>query len=174
MPDALGRMVSDILQVRVSSVEGLADACAHFHDFPFELQAQHFDAGSRTWTAFFMRGSSDPARVTSRRWLGLVKVLEFPIVEVRVTIRNVIEAEIQDRAQIGAYTFHDVYRTSSGCRFEFHQDCDITIHVDGPFDADIRDVRELTDRHGRITSLGLLDFGIQVAPVRQPELEDFL
>ena len=154
--------------LRVSSVEGLADAAANFHDFPFDLQAQHFDAESRTWTGVFLRGSSDPGRMITRQWFRVFKVLEFPIIQVRVTIRNVVDAEIQDRAQIGYYTFRQLRRTPSGCRFEFHQDCDIKIYVDGDFEADVRDVGEVTDLRGRITSLGLVDFGVQVGPVREP------
>ncbi len=163
--------MSDVLNVRVSSVEELAAECARFHDFPFELEAQSFDAAQRTWTGYFLRGSSDPARVVTTRRPWLVKVTEFPVVEVRVTIHGVVNAEIQDRAQIGTYTFQQVQPTGAGCRFEFHQDCDIYIDVDGPFEARICDVRELTDTCGRIISLGFIDFGIQVRavlPDREP------
>lgn len=166
--------MNDVLNLRVSSVEGLADVCAHFHDYPFDVRAQHFDAESRTWIADFLRGSSDPDRVVTRRWLGVFRVIEFPIVQVRVTIRNVIEAEIQDRAQIGYYTFRQVHRTPSGCRFEFHQDCDILVQVDGPFEADVRDVEEVAALQGRITSVGLVDFGIRVGPIRDPQFGDFI
>ena len=160
--------------LRVASAEGLADACANFHDFPFDLQDQAFDAESGTWTALFLRGSSDPARVATRRWFWFFKMIEFPVIQVRVTIRNVTEAEIQDRAQIGWYTFRQVHRTPYGLRFEFHQDCDINLHVDGGITADVCDVRELTDMRGRITSLGLVDFGVQVGPAREREFGDFL
>lgn len=154
--------MTDVLNVRVSSVEELAQQCARFHDFPFELEAQSFDAAQRTWTGYFLRGTSDPARVVTTRRPWLVKVTEFPVFEVRVTVRNVVEAEIQDRAQIAWHTFRQVHRTADGCRFEFHQDCDIYLVVAGPFDAEIRDVRELADTCGRITSIGFVDFGIQV------------
>lgn len=155
-------MLADRLNLRVRNVEELAIACARFHDFPFELEAQHFDAARRTWTGHFLRGSDDPARFVTTRWLGLFKVIQFPVIQVRVTIHSVVDAEIQDRAQIGCYTFRQVHRTSTGCRFEFHQDCDILIGVDGPLDAEICDVGEMTDAHGTITSLGPVDFGIQV------------
>jgi hypothetical protein len=154
--------VTDELHVRVASVEELAEQCARFHDFPFELEAQSFDTARRTWTGHFLRGTTDPARVVTTRRPWLVKVTEFPVFEVRVTIRHVVDAEIQDRAQIGWYTFRQLHRTADGCRFEFHQDCDIYVAVDGPFDAEISDVRELTDTRGRITSIGFIDFGIQV------------
>jgi hypothetical protein len=166
-------MLADRLNLRVTNVEDLARACARFHDFPFELEAQQFDAVSRTWTGYFLRGSDDPGRVVTRRWLRLLKVVEFPVIQVRVTIRNVVEAEIQDRAQIGRYTFRQLHRTGAGCRFEFHQDCDIFIEVEGPLDADVRDVAELSGTHGSITSVGIVDFGIRVgadiAPPRERE-----
>ena len=156
----------DVLNVRLSSVEALAELCALFQDFPFELDAQRFEPVSRTWTGYFLRGSSDPARAVTTRWLWLFTVMTFPVVEVRVTIHNVIDAEIQDRAQIGAYTFRQLHRTSTGCCFEFHQDCDIYIDVDGPFEAEVRDEGELSDTEGRIASFGLVDAGIQVGSVR--------
>jgi hypothetical protein len=156
---------TDELNVRVSSVEQLAAECRRFHDFPFELDAQAFDPVRRTWTGYFLRGTSDPARVVTTRRPWLVKVTEFPVFEVRVTIRNVVEAEIQDRAQIAWHTFREVHRTADGCRFEFHQDCDIYLDLDGPFDAEISDMRELTDTCGRITSIGFIDFGIEVGAV---------
>ena len=164
-PSETSLVLNDILNVRVSSVEELAQHCARFHDFPFELEDQSFDAAQRTWTGYFVRGTSDPARVVTTRRPWLVKVTEFPIFEVRVTVRNVVEAEIQDRAQIAWHTFRQVHRTADGCRFEFHQDCDIYLTVDGAFDAEICDVRELTDTCGRITSIGFIDFGIQVGAI---------
>ena len=154
--------LTDILDVRVSSVEELATRCGRFHDFPFELDAQSFDPVQHTWTGYFLRGTNDPARIVTTRRPFLVTVTEFPVFEVRVTIRNVVDAEIQDRAQIAWHTFRQVHRTADGCRFELHQDCDIYLAVDGPFDAEIADVRELTDTRGRITSLGFIDFGVQV------------
>jgi hypothetical protein len=36
------------------------------------------------------------------------------------------------------------------------------VTFDGPLRAEFRDVRELTDRHGSITSLGFIDFGISL------------
>jgi hypothetical protein len=162
--------LTDALNVRVASVEDLAAQCTRFHDFPFELDAQSFDATQRIWTGSFLRGSNDPARVVTTRRPWLVKVTEFPVFEVRVTIRHVVDAEIQDRAQIGWHTLRQVHRTADGCRFELHQDCDIYLAVDGPFDAEIADVRELTDTYGRIVSLGFIDFGIQVGAVL-PERE---
>jgi hypothetical protein len=53
-----------------------------------------------------------------------------------------------------------VHPTASGCRFEFHQDCDIYIEVDDPFRAELRDVGELMDVRGRIISVGFVDFGV--------------
>ena len=156
----------DVLNVRVSSVESLADLCALFHDFPFALDAQQFEPVSRTWTGYFLRGSSDPDRAVTTRWLWLFKVMKFPVVEVRVTIHNVVDAEIQDRAQIGTYTLRQVHRTTSGCCFEFHQDCDIYVDVDGPFEADVSDVGELSDTEGRVASFGFVDSAIQVGSVR--------
>lgn len=160
MPDE--RFSSDAVHVRATSVEELAAQCARFHDFPFELDAQSFDAAQRTWTGLFLRGSTDPARVVTTRRPWLVKVTEFPVFEVRVTIRHVVEAEIQDRAQIAWHTFRKVHRTPDGCRFEFHQDCDIYLTLDGAVDAEIADVGEVSGACGRITSIGFIDFGIQV------------
>ena len=162
--------MNDVLNLRVWSVEELAAQCARFHGFPFELEAQAFDTARRTWTGYFLRGSSDPARVVTTRRPWLVTVTEFPVFEVRVTIHNVVDAEIQDRAQIGTYTFRHVHRTAAGCRFEFRQDCDIHIEVDGPFHAELSDVRELPETRGRITWFGFIDFGIQVgAPLAERE-----
>jgi hypothetical protein len=155
-------MSNDPLRLTVSTVNDLADQCSRFHDFPFDLDAQFYDSAERSWTGCFMRATSDPTRVVTTRRPWLVTVTEFPVIETTVTIRHVVEAEIQDRAQIGHYSFRKVHRTATGCRFEFHQDCDIYIDIDGPFEAEIRDVGELTDTHGRITSLGFVDFGIQV------------
>jgi hypothetical protein len=155
----------DVLNVRISSVEELAEQCTRFHDFPFELEGQVFDAAQRTWTGYFLRGTSDPARVVTTRRALIVKITEFPVFEVRVTVRNVVEAEIQDRAQIAWHTFRQVHRTEHGCRFEFHQDCDIYLAVDGPFDAEISDVGEAAGTCGRITSVGFIDCGIQVSTV---------
>jgi len=166
-------MLADRLNLRVRSVEDLAIACARFHDFPFELEAQRFDAASRTWTGHFLRGSDDPSRFVTRRWLRVFKVIHFPVIEVRVTIHDVVEAEIQDRAQIGCYTFRQVHRTPAGCRFELNQDCDILIAVDGALDAEVCDVGEVTDAHGTITSFGPVDFGIQVgAAAAAPSAEE--
>jgi hypothetical protein len=157
--------VSELLNLKMSSVEELADECARFHDFPFDLEAQSFDSIQHTWTGTFVRRTSDPTRiVTSRRSL-FVKVTEFPLFASRITIRNVSDAEIQDRAQIGIYTFRQVNRTASGCRFEFDQDCDISIDVNGPFLAELCDVRELAELRGRITSVGFVDFGIDIGAV---------
>ena len=154
--------MSELLNLTISSVEELADACARFHDFPVDLEAQSFDSAQHTWTGTFLRRTSDPTRiVTSRRSL-FVKITEFPLFASRITIRNVSEAEIQDRAQIGLYTFRQVNRTASGCRFEFHQDCDISIDLDGPFLAEVCDVRELAELRGRVISVGFVDFGIDV------------
>jgi len=161
-------MSSDRLHLSLSTVEDLANECGRFHDFPFHLGAQSYDTAQRTWTGYFIRGSADPSRVVTTRRPWLVKVTEFPIIETAVAIRHVTEAEIQDRAQVGVYTFRQVHRTATGCRFEFHQDCDIYIDIDGPFEAEIRDVRELTRARGRITSLGFLDFGIEVRDVSPP------
>ena len=153
------------LRLIVSSVEELARECGRFHDFPFELETQVYDAVRRTWTGHFLRGTDDRSRIITTRRALIVTVTEFPVIETRVTIRNVLDTEIQDRAQIGSYTFRQVHRTSAGCRFEFHQDCDIYIDVDGPFEAEVCDLRELPDTSGRITSLGFMDFGIQVGAV---------
>jgi hypothetical protein len=154
--------MSELLSLTASTVEELADQCVRFHDFPFDLEAQSFDPVERTWTGNFIRGTRDPARVVTTRRSVFVKVTEFPIFATRITIHNVSEAEIQDRAQIGYYSFHQLHRTDYGCRFEFHQDCDIYITVDGAFVATLHDVAELTDMRGRITSVGFLDFGIEI------------
>ena len=123
--------MTGLLDLKLSSVEELAEECTRFHDLPFDLKAQSFDGAEHAS---------------------------------RITIRNVASAEIQDRAQIGVYTFRQVHRTASGCRCEFHQDCDIDIEVNGPFLAELRDVRELTGMRGRITSVGFVDFGIAIGP----------
>lgn len=161
-------VVSGLRHLDVSSVDELAYQCGRFHDFPFDLGAQRFDTARQTWTGRFLRASEDGARSEITRWAWFVRVLEFPLIESEITIRNVVEVEIQDRAQIGTYTFRQVYRTASGCRFEFHQDCDICVHVNGPFAAELHDVGELADVRGRITSVGLVDFGIQVRPAARP------
>lgn len=160
--------VSELLNLRISSVDQLAIACARFHDCPFDLAAQSFDSEQHTWTGDFVRASSDPTRIVRTRRALLLKVTEFPLIASRIVIHNVVEAEIQDRAQIGTYTFRQVHRTDSGCCFEFHQDCDIYIDVSGPFVAELRDVGELADVRGRITSVGFMDFGIQLAPSTEP------
>ena len=153
--------MSELLHLRVSSVEQLADACQRFRGFPFYLDGQSFDSAERTWTGQFVRGNDDPARVTTRgSWF--FNVTDFPLFATTITIHNVAEAEIQDRAQLGVYTFHEVHRTGSGCRFEFRQDCDLYIAVDGPFVAEVSDVRELTGLRGRITSVGFVDFGVAI------------
>jgi hypothetical protein len=157
-------VVSGLLHLDVSSVDQLAYQCGRFHDFPFDLEGQRFDGARQTWTGSFVRASGDAARMVTTRWAWIVRVTDFPLLECEVTIGNVAEVEIQDRAQIGRYTFRQVHRTASGCRFEFHQDCDICVHLDGPFVAQLRDMRELADIRGRITSVGLVDFGIQVRP----------
>lgn len=153
--------MSEPLNLQFSSVEQLAAACRRFHDFPFDLEEQSFDSARRTWTGNFIRGADDPDRVRSRgSWF--FRVTDFPVLACAITIHNVAEAEIQDRAQIGVYSFRQVHRTESGCRFEFHQDCDIYIDVDGPFVAELRDVGELTDLRGRIISVGFVDFGVAI------------
>lgn len=164
--------MSELLHFTISSVGQLADECGRFHDFPFDLEAQRFDSARQTWTGSFIRATSDPARIATTRWAWFIKVIDFPLLASEVVIRNVSEVEIQDRAQIGTYTLRHVHPTASGCRFEFHQDCDICVHVNGPFAAELHDIRELTDVRGRITSFGCVDFGIQVrAAVNQrPEV----
>ena len=152
----------ELLNLRVSSVEQLAAECARFHDFPFDIEAQSFDSARRVWTGTFVHGTGDPARVT-RRGPWLFRVTEFPVFACAITIHNVLEAEVQDRSQIGVFSFRQVHQTASGCRFEFHQDCDIYIHVDGPFVAELRDVEELTGVRGRIISVGFVDFGVGLA-----------
>jgi len=153
--------MSELLNLRISSVEQLADACGRFHGFPFDLEAQSFDSARRTWTGNFVRGNDDPARVTTRgSWF--FNITDFPLFASTITIHNVAEAEIQDRAQIGVYTFRHVHRTASGCRFEFQQDCDLYVTVDGPFLAELCDVRELPGLRGRITSVGFVDFGVAI------------
>jgi hypothetical protein len=147
------------LNLEIWSVDQLAHECDRFHDYPFHLEGQSFDGGQRIWTGSFLRGISAPARVTSRgSWM--VRVVEFPLAASQITIHNVSEAEIQDRSQVGIYTLRRVHPTASGCRFEFHQDCDIYIEVDGAFRAELRDVGELTDVRGRIISVGFVDFGV--------------
>jgi len=147
------------LNLQIGSVEELAHECDRFHDYPFHLEGQSFDAVQHLWTGSFIHGNSDPARVTSRgSWL--FKVVEFPLIASQIAIHNVSEAEIQDRSQLGIYTLRRVHRTASGCRFEFHQDCDIYIELDGPFRAELRDVGELMDVRGRIISVGFVDFGV--------------
>jgi hypothetical protein len=158
-------LVSELLNLKISTVEELAHECVRFHDFPFDLEAQSFDSLQHTWTGTFVRRTSDPTRIVTSRPSLFVKVTEFPLVASRVTIRNVAEAEIQDRAQIGTYTFRQVHPTAFGCRFEFHQDCDISIDVDGPFLAEVCDVRELAELRGRVVSVGFVDFGIDVGAV---------
>ena len=155
-------MGSELLHLGISSVDELAYQCGRFHDFPFDLEAQRFDSARQTWTGSFLRG--DAARIVTTRWAWVIRLTEFPLIECEVAVGNVSEVEVHDRAQIGTYTLRQVHRTASGCRFEFHQDCDICVHVSGPFVAEIRDVRELTDVRGRITAVGLVDFGIQVRP----------
>jgi hypothetical protein len=54
--------------------------------------------------------------------------------------------------EIGRYTLRRVHPTTLGCRFEFHQDCDIYIELDGPFRAELRDVGELMAVRGRMAS----------------------
>lgn len=153
--------MSELLPLRITSVEQLAAECARFHDFPFDLEAQSVDAAGRTWTGTFMHGTADPARII-RRGPWLFRVTEFPVFACEITIHNVAEAEVQDRSQIGIFSFRQVHRTASGCRFEFHQDCDIYIHTDGPFLAELRDVEELTGVRGRIISVGFVDFGVSI------------
>lgn len=153
--------MSELLPLRITSVEQLAAECARVHDFPFDLEAQSVDAVRRTWTGTFMHGTGDPARIT-RRGPWWFRVTEFPVFACEITIHNVAEAEVQDRSQIGIFSFRQVHRTASGCRFEFHQDCDIYIHVDGPFEAEARDVEELTGVRGRIISVGFVDFGVSI------------
>lgn len=153
--------MSELLPLRITSVEQLAAECARFHDFPFDLEAQSVDAVGRTWTGTFMHGTADPARIT-RRGPWLFRVTEFPVFACEITIHNVAEAEVQDRSQIGIFSFREVHRTASGCRFEFHQDCDIYIHTDGPFLAELRDVEELRGVRGRIISVGFVDFGVSI------------
>jgi hypothetical protein len=153
--------VSELLNLRITSVNQLAGECGRFHGFPFDLEGQSFDSARRTWTGHFVRGNDDPARVTIRgSWF--FNVTDFPLFASTITIHNVAEAEIQDRAQIGVYTFRQVHPTAAGCRFEFHQDCDIYIAVDGPFLAEICDVGELPGLRGRITSVGFVDFGVAI------------
>ena len=154
--------MSELLNLKIFSVDELAHECVRFHDFPVDLEAQTFDSAQHTWTGTFVRGTSDPTRIVTSRRSVFVKVTQFPLFASRITIYNVSDAEIQDRAQIGFYTFRQVCQTASGCRFEFHQDCDISIDVDGPFLAELCDVRELAELRGRITSVGFVDFGIDI------------
>lgn len=154
--------MSELLNLEISSVEQLAAEARRFHGFPFDLEGQSFDSAQRTWTGNFVRATSDRSRMTIRgSWF--IRVTEFPLVASQIVIRNVSEAEIQDRAQIRTHTFRQVHRTDSGCRLELHQDCDIYIDVDGPFVAEVRDVRELTGLRGRMTSVGFMDFGIGIS-----------
>lgn len=149
------------LNLQIRSVEQLAHECGRFHDYPLHLEGLSVDAGQRIWTGSFIRGNADPARVTSRgSWV--FRVVEFPLIASQITIHNVSEAEIQDRSLVGIYTLRRVHPTAWGCRFEFHQDCDIDIHIDGPFRAELRDLGELTDVRGRITSVGFVDFGVGI------------
>jgi hypothetical protein len=160
--------VSELLHFTISSVGQLADECGRFHDFPFDLEAQRFDSAQQTWTGSFIRAASDPRRIVTTRWAWFVKVMDFPLIASEILIRNVTEVEIQDRAQIGTYTLRQVHPTASGCRFEFHQDCDICVHVNGPLVAEFRDIRELADARGRIIAVGPADFGIHVLPAARP------
>jgi hypothetical protein len=149
------------LNLHIWSVEQLAHECGRFHDYPFHLEGQSVDGAQRIWTGSFIRGTSDPARVTSRgSWV--VRVAEFPLIASQITIHDVSEAEIQDRSLVGSYTLRRVHPTASGCRFEFHQDCDIYIEVDGAFRAELQDVGELRDVRGRIISVGFVDFGVRI------------
>jgi hypothetical protein len=163
MIDAVPRSLegSERLDLQIRSVEELAHECARFHDYPFHLERQSFDDVQRVWTASFVRRNSDPARVTSRgSWL--LNVVEFPLIDSEIAIHNVLEAEIQDRSQIGIYTLRRVHAIASGCRFEFHQDCDIYINVAGPFTAELRDVGEVRGARGRIISVGFMAFGVGI------------
>ena len=65
--------------LRIWSVEQLAHECGRFHGYPFHLEGQSFDGVQHLWTGSFIRGGSDPARVTSRGpWV--FKVVEFPLI----------------------------------------------------------------------------------------------
>ena len=165
--DARSGLVSELLALDISSVDELAYQCGRFHHFPFDLEAQRFDSARQTWTGSFLR-AGDAARIVTTRWAWVIRMTEFPLIDCEVTIGNVAEVEVQDRAQIGTYTLRQVIQTASGCRFEFHQDCDICVHLNGPFVAEVRDIRELAEVRGRITAVGLVDFGIQVRPAARP------
>ena len=97
--------MSELLNLKIFSVDELAHECARFHDFPVDLDAQTFDRAQHTWTGTFVRGTNDPTRIVTIRRSVFVKVTQFPLFASRITIYNVSDAEIQDRPRLASTHF---------------------------------------------------------------------
>ena len=151
-----------LVHAEFGTFDKLRSECSRLHDCPFDLAAASFDPGAGIWRGVFVRPVDDPARFVKQRIFLLLTRHYFPLLETVVTLRGVEDVLVQDRAGIGTYTFNNVQRIPSGCRFVFNEDLEIDVTFQDQPRGEFRDERELSDRRGYVTSLGFVDFGIRL------------
>ena len=145
--------------IRFNKFETFEEAIMGLHDCEFNLDSAKYDAEKGAWSGkFFLADFENKDNIRTKRKLLIFKTYIYPTLEATVTIDNVTNVSVEDKAKIGCFTFNQVEKTDTGCTLFFNEAMAIALVYEGEISGEIT-YREMPDMNTYVTSLGILDFG---------------
>jgi len=121
-------MSHNLINAKIVDQESLMYVCDLLHDAKLDLGQFKNDSQSGFVEAFFEREffENEDLMIFVPKFLLFTKIT-FPYTLAQLKLRNVVSLDVDDRSNIGIYTFNECRRIGNKYQFSFCEDMKITV-----------------------------------------------
>ena len=145
-------MNNNLVLIKISDDKTLMKACDLLHDAKFDLTQMEYDHEGRKWTGVFKREFfEDPTLIETNRKFIIFSRHTFPMVETVLTLDEVANITVSDKAKIEVFTFNECQHQSTKYRLIFCEDMEIVIEFVSQPKGHFRDIKLLDEKGSMLT-----------------------
>ena len=147
-------MSNNFITINISDDKSLLEACDILHDARCDLSSLHVDEEKGLWKAIFEREFfEDPDIMTHERKLFIFTKTKFPIVKSELSLTGIKSYDIEDKSQIGIFTFNECQIKDNVATLFFCENMKMIIEFNNKPQGKITDIT-LLNKKGSMYTMG--------------------
>lgn len=146
-------MGGNLVTIDIADENSLLRACDILHDARFDLSTARFDELAGRWQAMFVREFFEDLSLLRRRRFLFLSWYTFPMAETTLQLSEITSYHINDRSQIGTYSFNECRPQRGSYRLAFCEDMEISMTFRDKPEGKLQDIK-LLDERGSYWAIG--------------------